>query len=163
MGPVRRAAARAILTVDYFEREPWWLIAFAAVWGGLIATGLALSANEAVQSLVTTAAGQDVAAQWGAAVAGPTDEEMLKGLGVGVSALLATRRMRSPVDGFILGAVVGLGFQVVEDIVYTANVIAVGQDPAPRWSRCSCCAGSWAGCGATRSTPDCSASVSGTR
>jgi RsiW-degrading membrane proteinase PrsW (M82 family) len=119
----------AILTVDYFEREPWWLITFAAVWGGLVATGLALSANEAVQSLVTTVAGQDVAAQWSAAIAGPTDEEILKGLGVVIAALLATRRMRSPVDGFILGAVVGLGFQVVEDIVYTANVIAVGQDP----------------------------------
>jgi protease PrsW len=119
----------AILTVDYFEREPWWLIAFAAVWGGLVATGLALSANEAVQSLLTTVSGQDVAARWGAAVAGPTDEEILKGLGVIVATLLAARRMRSPVDGFILGAVVGLGFQVVEDIVYTANVMAVGQDP----------------------------------
>jgi protease PrsW len=119
----------AILLVDYFEREPWWLLAFAAVWGGFVATGLALSANEAVQSLVTTIGGQDVAAAWGAAIAGPTDEEILKGLGVGIAALLATRRMRSPVDGFILGAVVGLGFQVVEDIVYTANVIGVGQDP----------------------------------
>jgi protease PrsW len=119
----------AILTVDYFEREPWWLVTFAAVWGGFIATGLALSANEAVQSLVTTVGGQDVAAQWGAAIAGPTDEEILKGLGVVVATLLATRRMRSPVDGFILGAVVGLGFQVVEDIVYTANVIGLGQDP----------------------------------
>jgi len=118
-----------ILTVDYFEREPWWLIGFGLVWGGLVATGLALSANEAVQSLLTTVSGQDVAANWGAAVAGPTDEEILKGLGVVVAALLATRRMRSPVDGFILGAVVGLGFQVVEDIVYTANVMAVGQDP----------------------------------
>ena len=119
----------AILTVDYFEREPWWLVAFAGVWGGLIATGLALSANEAVQSLLTTTAGVDAAQQWGAAIAGPTDEETLKGLGVVVCALLAGRRMRSPVDGFILGAVVGLGFQVVEDVVYTANVMAVGQDP----------------------------------
>jgi protease PrsW len=119
----------AILSVDYFEREPWWLITFAAVWGGFVATGLALSANDAVQSLLTTTAGQDVAARWGAAIAGPTDEETLKGLGVVVCALLAGRRMRSPVDGFILGAVVGLGFQVVEDVVYTANVMSVGQDP----------------------------------
>jgi RsiW-degrading membrane proteinase PrsW (M82 family) len=120
----------AILAVDYFEREPAWLVAFAAVWGGLVATGLALTANEAVQSILTTTEGADVAAQWGAAIAGPTNEELLKGLGVIVATLLATRRMRSPVDGFILGAVVGLGFQVVEDIVYTANVMAVGQDPA---------------------------------
>jgi RsiW-degrading membrane proteinase PrsW (M82 family) len=103
----------AILTVDYFEREPWPLVASALAWGGLIATGLALT--------FTT--------QWGAAIAGPTDEEVLKGLGVVVCVLLARRRMRSPVDGFILGAVVGLGFQVVEDIVYTANVMAAGQDP----------------------------------
>jgi RsiW-degrading membrane proteinase PrsW (M82 family) len=119
----------AILAVDYFEREPAWLIAFAAVWGGLVATGLALTANEAVQSILTTAEGPNVAAQWGAAIAGPTNEELLKGLGVVVAALLAGRRMRSPVDGFILGAVVGLGFQVVEDVVYTANVMAVGGDP----------------------------------
>jgi RsiW-degrading membrane proteinase PrsW (M82 family) len=120
----------AILAVDYFEREPAWLVAFAAVWGGLVATGLALTANEAVQSILTTTEGADVAARWGAAIAGPTNEEILKGLGVVVAMLLATRRMRSPVDGFILGAVVGLGFQVVEDVVYTANVMAVGEDPA---------------------------------
>ncbi len=119
----------AILAVDYFEREPAWLIAFAAVWGGLVATGLALTANEAVQSILTTTEGSYVAARWGAAIAGPTNEEILKSLGVVVAALLAGRRMRSPVDGFILGAVVGLGFQVVEDVVYTANVIAVGEDP----------------------------------
>jgi RsiW-degrading membrane proteinase PrsW (M82 family) len=121
----------AILTVDYFEREPWPLIAFALAWGGLVATGLALSANSAVQSILTTSQGLTFTTQWGAAIAGPTDEELLKGLGVVVCALLARRRMRSPVDGFILGAVVGLGFQVVEDIVYTANVMAAGQDP---WS-----------------------------
>ena len=115
-----------ILAVDYFEREPAWLVAFAAAWGGLIATGLALTANEAVQSILTTTEGMDVAARWGAAIAGPTDEELLKGIGVVVAALMARRRMRSPVDGFILGAVVGLGFQVVEDVVYTANVIGVG-------------------------------------
>ena len=120
----------AILAVDYFEREPAWLVAFAGVWGGLVATGLALTANEAVQSLLTTTEGSYVAARWGAAIAGPTNEEILKSLGVVVAALLAGRRMRSPVDGFILGAVVGLGFQVVEDVVYTANVIAVGEDPA---------------------------------
>jgi RsiW-degrading membrane proteinase PrsW (M82 family) len=120
----------AILAVDYFEREPAWLVAFAGVWGGLVATGLALTANEAVQSLLTTTEGSAVAARWGAAIAGPTNEEILKSLGVVVAALLAGRRMRSPVDGFILGAVVGLGFQVVEDVVYTANVIAVGEDPA---------------------------------
>jgi RsiW-degrading membrane proteinase PrsW (M82 family) len=119
----------AILAVDYFEREPWWLVALAAVWGGLVATGLALSANQAVQSLLTTTSGAEVTAQWGAAIAGPTNEELLKGLGVVVCTLLAGRRMRSPVDGFIIGAVVGLGFQVVEDVVYTANVMAVGQDP----------------------------------
>jgi RsiW-degrading membrane proteinase PrsW (M82 family) len=119
----------AILAVDYFEREPAWLVAFAAVWGGLVATGLALTANEAVQSILTTTEGANVAAQWGAAIAGPTNEELLKGLGVVVAALLAGRRMRSPIDGFILGAVVGLGFQVVEDVVYTANIIALGQDP----------------------------------
>jgi protease PrsW len=121
----------AILTVDYFEREPWWLVALALAWGGLIATGLALPANDAVQSILTTSQGMTVATQWGAAIAGPTDEEILKGLGVVVCTLIAGRRMRSPVDGFILGAVVGLGFQVVEDVVYTANVMAAGQDP---WS-----------------------------
>lgn len=121
----------AILTVDYFEREPWWLITIAGAWGGLVATGLALSANAAVQSILTTSEGVAFTAQWGAAIAGPTDEELLKGLGVVVCTLLAGRRMRSPVDGFILGAVVGLGFQVVEDVVYTANVMAAGQDP---WS-----------------------------
>jgi len=115
-----------ILTVDYFEREPWTLVVFALFWGGFVATGLALSGNDAIQSIVTTAAGPDTAARWGAALAGPTTEEVLKALGVVTAALLARRRMRSPVDGFVIGAVVGLGFQVVEDVVYTGNALALG-------------------------------------
>ena len=129
MGALRGAAAPAILTVDYFEREPWWLIAVAAVWGGLIATGLALSANEAVQSLLTTTAGQDVAQ----AVGGRDRRADGRGDPQGARRR-HLRAARHPPDAlarrrFILGAVVGLGFQVVEDVVYTANVMAVGQDP----------------------------------
>ncbi len=57
-------------------------------------------------------------------------EEILKVLGVVTIALIARGQINSVVDGLVYGALVGLGFQVVEDIVYAINavVVSAGQD-----------------------------------
>jgi RsiW-degrading membrane proteinase PrsW (M82 family) len=111
--------------LDLFEREPATMVAAAFAWGGLVATSAALPGNEAVVGLATKLVSADFAVRWGPALAGPTTEELLKVLGVVVLALVARDEFDSPLDGMVYGALVGLGFQVVESFVACINAVTV--------------------------------------
>ncbi len=116
---------------DFFERESSYVNAAALAWGGVIASTMAVSANQAMFSLFTSAFGSEFTAQWGAALAAPTTEEVLKAIGIVAIALLARHGIRSAIDGFVIGAVLGLGFQVMEDFVYTGNLLISGVNENP--------------------------------
>jgi RsiW-degrading membrane proteinase PrsW (M82 family) len=110
--------------IDYLEREPPVLLATAFTWGAVVATAAAIPGNAALDDLAAKWGSPAFAASWGPALAGPTVEEPLKLLGVVMIVLVAREQMNSLVDGFVYGAVVGLGFQVVEDMLYAANDVA---------------------------------------
>jgi RsiW-degrading membrane proteinase PrsW (M82 family) len=110
-------------SLDYLEREPPPLLLSAVAWGALVAVGTAVPANVAVQQLLAKLASPSLATTWGPAIAGPTVEEPLKMLGVVVIVLVARQHINSLVDGCVYGAFVGLGFQVVEDMMYSANAV----------------------------------------
>jgi RsiW-degrading membrane proteinase PrsW (M82 family) len=104
---------------DRYTTVPPKLAAAGFVWGFVAAVGaFALLANEAVIDLYAKAFGASFAYDWGAALAAPVDEELAKGAGILLLLALAPRLVRSPFDGLILGAFVGLGFQISEDISY---------------------------------------------
>lgn len=104
---------------DRYTTVPPKLAAAGFVWGFVAAVGaFALLANEAVINLYAKAFGASFAYDWGAALAAPVDEELAKGAGVLLLLTLAPQLVRSPFDGLILGAFVGLGFQISEDISY---------------------------------------------
>ena len=104
---------------DRYTTVPRKLAAAGFVWGFVAATGaFALLANDAVMSLYSKRFGASFAFDWGAALAAPIDEELAKGAGVLLLLVLAPGLVRSPFDGLILGAFVGLGFQISEDISY---------------------------------------------
>ena len=89
------------------------------MWGGVAAIGaFALPGNDAVTSLYAKTFGASFAFDWGAALTAPIDEEFAKGAGILLLVTLAPQLIRSPFDGLILGAFVGLGFQISEDISY---------------------------------------------
>ena len=98
-------------TIDYLEREPARLQAMAALWGGLVATSAAISGGAAVQNLMAKLGSPALAAQWGQAVSGAAVEELVKVAGVVSIALVAPGHINGMVDGFVYGALVGLGFQ----------------------------------------------------
>ena len=54
------------------------------------------------------------------------DEELAKGLGLLLLIALATRAVSTAFDGFILGAFIGLGFQIVEDVTYAIGSAGSG-------------------------------------
>ena len=104
---------------DRYTTVPRKLAAAGFVWGAVAAVGaFALFANDAATSMYTKAFGASFAFDWGAALAAPINEELAKGAGILLLLTLSPQLIRSPFDGLILGAFVGLGFQISEDISY---------------------------------------------
>jgi RsiW-degrading membrane proteinase PrsW (M82 family) len=114
--------------LDRRERESPWLFAAAFLWGGLIATTLALPANTAIIAAVgfwldQNAAlremlGPDAALIIGAPLAAPLVEETTKGLGIVLLFWLMRAEFDNVRDGFIYGALVGAGFNWFESALY---------------------------------------------
>lgn len=95
------------------------LLAAGFAWGFFVATAaLALTINGAVLSLYAKLFGQSWASDWAAGLTAPFTEEAAKALGFVVLVGLAPRLIRSAYDAFVVGAFIGLGFQIWENILY---------------------------------------------
>lgn len=107
---------------DRWERTPVALTVTAFLGGGLGATfGMAVVGNGAIMSLYGKLFGQAWAADWDAGLTAPFVEETAKGAIFLLMMGLAPRVIRTVSDGLIVGAYVGLGFQILEDILYSQN------------------------------------------
>ena len=113
-----------IVWLDLLEPEPVPFIAAALAWGAVVATSLASVGNDALVSILFKVGGAQFTQDWGASIVGPTNEEVLKALGVVVVILIANRQVNTVLDGIVYGAFVGLGFQVVEDLLYTLRGVS---------------------------------------
>lgn len=108
--------------IDRWERQPFLLLATGFLWGALPATfAVAVTGNGALISLWSKWFGQDWAGHWEAAVTAPFVEESAKFAGFLILMALAPRLVRTVNDGLIIGAFIGLGFQIAEDISYAFN------------------------------------------
>jgi RsiW-degrading membrane proteinase PrsW (M82 family) len=114
------AAPVAVLVylLDLYEREPIPLLIAAFVWGAVAATTLAAIGNAGWGIVVARLAGPEFASRWTAALTAPFVEETLKGVGVVLIVLIARDEVDDVMDGFVYGALCGLGFTVVEDVFY---------------------------------------------
>jgi len=120
--------------LDRRERESPWAIAVALLWGGIIATGLSapinsqiiaqiagwVSENPAVQQTL----GPQAALLIGAPIAGPLVEETIKGIGILALLIFLSAEFDNMRDGFIYGALVGVGFNWLESALYVAQLYA---------------------------------------
>ncbi|GAA2513080.1 PrsW family intramembrane metalloprotease [Pilimelia columellifera] len=111
--------------LDYLEREPPALTATAFAWGCLVATALALDAGTALHDIIAKTISPAFAVEWGPALAGAAVEEVAKLLGILVIVLIAREHINSVLDGFVYGALVGLGFQIVENMIYATSAVAL--------------------------------------
>ncbi|MFC8043308.1 PrsW family intramembrane metalloprotease [Nocardia sp. NPDC057353] len=108
--------------IDRYARQPTKILVAAFCWGGFAATwAMASYANTALISIYGKLFGHAWAQDWGAGLAAPFTEETAKGFGLLLLIALAPRLVRTAFDGFILGAFLGLGFEIVEDIAYGMN------------------------------------------
>jgi protease PrsW len=105
-----------------YTAQPGGLLLTGFLWGGVAATfWIALPANSALLEIWTKIGGTAFASDWGAGLSAPINEEFSKALGLVLLIGLAPRLVRSAYDGFIIGAFIGLGFQVFEDVLYAYN------------------------------------------
>ena len=111
----------AFRTLDLLEQHPPEAFVLAFAWGGMGAVYFAAPANIAIQSLCAKLVSPEFAAAWGPAVAGPVTEEFLKLAGVVLLVLVARNQFQTYLSVLIVGAMTGLGFQVVENLSYTVN------------------------------------------
>ena len=105
-----------------------WTILAALAWGGLAATAYAQIGNIALEDLVAKIGGAAFADTFSASISAPIVEESLKTIGIVGLALIPGARLRTPLDGLFYGVLVGAGFQVVEDFVYTLSAIGSSSD-----------------------------------
>jgi protease PrsW len=126
--------------LDRRERESPWLFASAFLWGGLIATTLALPVNSTVLYFVAqwleshTALkemlGPEAAIIVGAPISAPLVEESTKGLGLLLLFWLVRSEFDNVRDGFVYGALIGAGFNWFESALYVQqNFVQFGDAP----------------------------------
>lgn len=107
---------------DRYERTPARLAVAAFVGGGIGAPwAMALPGNAAMMDLYAKTFGQAWATDWRAGLTAPFVEETAKAAVFVLLLGLAPVVIRTVYDGLIVGALVGLGFQVLEDMLYGQN------------------------------------------
>ena len=113
--------------IDRYSPQPASLRVAAFAWGGLAATWvIAINANSALHPLYIKLFGQQFADAWWASLSAPFSEELGKGAGVLLLLFIAPAVIRTAYDGFVLGAFAGLGFEILEDILYAVNSAQTG-------------------------------------
>jgi RsiW-degrading membrane proteinase PrsW (M82 family) len=113
------------------ERASIWFFAAAFLWGGFVATALAMPFNTAFfrmvdawvahHPLLTQLLGADAAEMISAPISAPITEELAKALGVVLIFVLLRGEFDSVRDGIVYGALVGAGFNWYETALYVAQ------------------------------------------
>lgn len=95
------------------------------LWGMTAADGCAILANRGLTAVLSRTLGPAFTERWGPPIVAPVNEELLKLAGLVLLVVASRRYVRRPVDGYVLGALVGLGFQVAENWHYALNAVEV--------------------------------------
>ncbi|MBN8506512.1 MAG: PrsW family intramembrane metalloprotease [Burkholderiales bacterium] len=120
--------------LDRREHESTWLYVLTFLWGALIATAIAQPINSviinavgqylAVHPNIQQVLGDNAKIAIAAPLAGPIVEETTKGLGLVLLFWLLRAEFDNVRDGFIYGALIGIGFNFLEAPFYVAKVFA---------------------------------------
>jgi protease PrsW len=120
-----------ILWLDRNEPEPWWLLGMAWAWGAVMATGLSIVGNTLFGAVAGGVVGDpELAAQLTASLSAPPVEEITKGAALVVLYLFFRSHFDNVLDGIVYGAMIGMGFAMIENFVYYMGPILEGADDA---------------------------------
>jgi RsiW-degrading membrane proteinase PrsW (M82 family) len=104
-------------------------VLLALAWGGLAATDIAGRANGALEQIAVNLSAE-LDSTWTNVFLAPAVEETIKTLGIILLAFLPAARRFGPAAGLVVGALVGVSFQVVENEVFTLQEMFKAPDAA---------------------------------
>ncbi len=113
-----------IYWVDRYEKEPMWLLTAAFLWGAIPAVIVALIFNGIFGVPFYLLLNEQAASALTASFIAPLVEESAKGLALIAILFFWRNQIDSVLDGIIYGAMVGLGFAMIENIFYFTNAAA---------------------------------------
>lgn len=116
---------------DRYEKEPIWLLTAAFLWGAIPSIIIALIFNTIFSIPFELLVQGGAAEAFSAALVAPPVEESAKGLALLAIFFLWHNEIDSPLDGIIYGAMVGMGFAMVENVFYFVETY--GSDGLEAW------------------------------
>jgi RsiW-degrading membrane proteinase PrsW (M82 family) len=132
VGPVVGYAA-VVLLFGYRQRISPGLALAVFLWGAIVAAYAALVLNGWIEGTLASLTTAQQARTITPAVGAPIVEETAKAVVLAVLAHLGRRPLGTMLDGIIYGALVGLGFELTENVNYlTMDAIFKGPDLLPR-------------------------------
>jgi RsiW-degrading membrane proteinase PrsW (M82 family) len=125
-----------VLWLDRNEPEPWWLLLLAWAWGAVMATGLSVVVNGVFEGVALGISGDEaIASQLAASVSAPIFEEITKGAAIVAIYLFFRSHFDNVLDGIVYGAMVGMGFAMVENFIYYQGpIVAEVPDAGAQWA-----------------------------
>ena len=115
-----------IYWIDRYEKEPIWLLASVFLWGAIPSILIAFIFNTILSIPFYLLAGEATADTLVASLVAPPVEESVKGLVLLLILFRWRHEIDSVLDGIIYGAMVGLGFAMVENVTYFISVFNEG-------------------------------------
>ncbi|MFW6042637.1 MAG: PrsW family intramembrane metalloprotease [Chloroflexota bacterium] len=111
---------------DRYEKEPFWLLAAMFFWGAVPSVLLAIGFNTIASVPFDLIAGPEIRNTLAAILIAPPLEETVKGLALLGVFTFVRHEIDSLLDGIIYGAMVGMGFAMVENVFYFLDVYEEG-------------------------------------
>ncbi|MDK7742017.1 PrsW family glutamic-type intramembrane protease [Helcobacillus massiliensis] len=113
--------------VDMWHPMPVYMKIIAVLWGAGVSTMIAGILNSVFGEFAYAYFLDEQTAHAATAMfSAPVTEELLKGLGVALIFLVFRKHITGPLDGIIIGALVGGGFAFVENIQYYLRAAEAG-------------------------------------
>ncbi len=119
-----------MVLLDRYEREPFWLVSLAFLWGAIGAVIIAVVGSLVFMLPLAFVASEQTAELATTIFVAPLVEEPAKALGVALIAL--SRHVDGATDGFVYGAAAGLGFGMTENGMYF--IAAATEGDAALWA-----------------------------
>lgn len=108
-----------LMWLDRNEQEPLYLVLTALMWGAVVATMVSMIFNDSFAAMAASFTGDYFVSQFlTASISAPFIEELSKGFAVLFIFLLFRHEFDNVLDGVLYGALVGLGFATIENVVY---------------------------------------------
>ena len=106
----------------WYEKEPWWLLSAAFLWGAGPAALLAFLFNSLVSLPFYYLFPERAADLVSSGAVAPVVEEIVKALVLFLILIVRRQELDSPLDGIIYGAMVGMGFAMVENVLIERSI-----------------------------------------